>query len=701
MAKPLNILKKFFNLLGSVHRLRIPQLRGVRIGPRLAAGFLSIALIVLLGNAFTVWQFYKVRAEVDRLFAGDQELIAVLRFQIDLRSFYTRLNELIESKDKDRLIAESEELHKTLLNDAQRTRALFKDVPPGSKLGSEVEVAVTAVQSSLPDHLAAVRSLARSGDWEVLQLRVIRQMRPLELISADLVNEVDADIATERAQAATSISRAQNRMLLIFILTAIFTLIIAGIVGAAITGSITEPLRRLEDASGVLALGDFQFTVQTSGNDELSHLGKVFNDTLQKLEVLATERKLAEEAVRRSEANLAEAQRLTHTGSFTWDASTKKAVHLSDEWYRLYELDPAQGVPSFDERLPRIHPEDRTRWQATIEQAIREKSDYELDTRLLLPSGITRHLHTIGHAVLDASGDVVEFIGTVTDITERKQAEEALRRSEEHLRETRVKLARASRIATVAELSASIAHELNQPLTSVVANAQAARRWLLSNPPNFSETMTSIERVLRDGRTADERMQHIRALFKRESFEKKEAKISVLVYEAIRLVREDSNKAEVPIDLQFDDDLPAILIDPIQIQEVLINLVSNGIEAMENNIRPPRLTIRADLVDEGEVLIEVMDSGPGLDDAEKIFDAFTTTKEKGMGIGLAVSRSIIEAHDGKLWAENNPDYGAKFIVSFLRPGLSRRELSVELINLVTRKKYRWLNVQVNSTPALP
>lgn len=670
MAKPLSPLKKFFNLLGSVHRVRIPQLRGVRIGPRLAGGFLSIALIVLLGNAFTVWQFYKVQAEVDRLFAGDQELIAVLRFQIDLRSFYTRLNDLIESKDKDRLIAESEELYKALLNDAQRTKALFKDVPPRSRLGSEVEVAVTAVQGSLPDHLAAVRSLARSGDWEVLQLRVIRQMRPLELISADLVNEVDADIATERAQAATSITRAQNRMLLIFILTATCTLIIAGVLGVAITSSITEPLRRLEDASGVLALGDFQFTVQTSGNDELSHLGKVFNDTLQKLETLATERKLAEEAVRRSEANLAEAQRLTHTGSFVWDANTQKAVHLSDEWYRLYELDPAQGLPSFDGRLQRIHPEDRTRWQATIEQAIREKSDYELDTRHLLPSGITRHLHTIGHAVLNASGDVVEFIGTVTDITERKQAEEALRRSEEHLRETRVKLARASRIATVAELSASIAHELNQPLTSVVANAQAARRWLLSNPPNFPETMTSIERVLRDGRTADERMQHIRALFKRESFEKKEAKISVLVYEAIRLVREDSNKAEVPIDLQFDDDLPAIVVDPIQIQEVLINLVSNGIEAMENNIRPPRLTIRADLVDEGEVLIEVMDSGPGLDDAEKIFDAFITTKEKGMGIGLAVSRSIIEAHDGRLWAENNPDYGAKFIVKL--PSAGRR-----------------------------
>src|SRR5438309_1916875 len=197
MTKPLSRLKKLFNVSGSLHPVRIPQLRRVRIGPRLAAGFLSIALVLLLGNALAVWQFYRVRAEVDRLFAGDQELIAVLRFQIELRSFYARLNELIESKDKDRLIAESEELQRALLKDAERTEALFKDVPPGSKLRSEVELAVTAVQSSLPDHLAAVRSLAQSGDWGVLQFRILRQMRPLELVSSNLVNEVDADIASE------------------------------------------------------------------------------------------------------------------------------------------------------------------------------------------------------------------------------------------------------------------------------------------------------------------------------------------------------------------------------------------------------------------------------------------------------------------------------------------------------------------------
>jgi C4-dicarboxylate-specific signal transduction histidine kinase len=246
------------------------------------------------------------------------------------------------------------------------------------------------------------------------------------------------------------------------------------------------------------------------------------------------------------------------------------------------------------------------------------------------------------------------------------------KRAEDHLRETRVKLARASRIAAVAELSASIAHELNQPLTAVIANAQAARRWLSNNPPNFSEAMTSIERVQCAGRVADKRMQHIRALFKQQPLRKKHALPSQIIREAIRFVHEDGKRDEIPIDVQIAGDLPPILVEQIQIQEVLINLISNGIEAMESNARPPHLMIRGSLVSEGEVLIEVIDSGPGLKDTENIFDAFITTKEKGMGIGLAVSRSIIEGHDGQLWAENNPDYGAKFSIKLPVAGAARR-----------------------------
>jgi PAS domain S-box-containing protein len=302
------------------------------------------------------------------------------------------------------------------------------------------------------------------------------------------------------------------------------------------------------------------------------------------------------------------------------------------------------------------HPEERECVVKEFKKALATESSYINEHRIRRADGIYRWHLSRAEPLRDEDGQIVQWFGVAIDIDER-------RRAEDHLWETRVKLERASRVATVAELSASIAHELNQPLTAVMANAEAARRWLSNSPPNFCEAMTSIERVLRDGSVADERMQHIRALFKQQPLRKKHAWPSQIIREAIRFVHEDAKKNEIPIDVQVAGDLPPIVVEQIQIQEVLINLISNGIEAMESNARPPRLVIRASLVIESELLIEVIDNGPGLQDTQNIFDAFVTTKEKGMGIGLAVSRSIIEAHDGQLWAENNPDYGAKFSIS--------------------------------------
>jgi PAS domain S-box-containing protein len=302
-----------------------------------------------------------------------------------------------------------------------------------------------------------------------------------------------------------------------------------------------------------------------------------------------------------------------------------------------------------------IHPEERKYVVHKFKKALASGNSLRVEHRLRRADGVYRWIMTRGEPLRDEGGQVVQWFGVGIDIDERKRAED-------HLRETRVKLARASRIVTVAELSASIAHELNQPLTAVIANAQATQRWLSNSSPNFSEALTSIERVLRAGRVADERMRHIRALFKQLPLRKKRAWPSQIMREAIRFVQEDANRAEIPIDVQIAGDLPPIVVEQIQIQEVLINLISNGIEAMESNARPPHLMIRATFVNESDLLIEVMDNGPGLKDTQSIFDAFVTTKENGMGIGLAVSRSIIEAHDGQLWAENNPDYGAKFSV---------------------------------------
>jgi PAS domain S-box-containing protein len=370
------------------------------------------------------------------------------------------------------------------------------------------------------------------------------------------------------------------------------------------------------------------------------------------------DRKRAEEEIRLREQQLLGI--IDTVPSFLWSVSPGgEPTHISQRALDYSGMASEQflqlGWKDF------IHPDDWEETARAFSTAIQTGQPYQAIHRLRRADGVYRWHQARGEALRDGEGSIVQWYGISVDIDEQ-------RRAEDHLRELRAKLARASRIAAVAELSASIAHELNQPLTSVMANAQAASRWLSISPPNTSEAVTSIERVVRDGRAADARMQQIRALFTNDPVEKKGARVSDMISEAIRLIREDSSKAEVTIDCRIDDDLPQVLVDTAQVQEVLINLVSNAIEAMTNNVRPPYLTIMAHLGDDREVLIKLIDNGPGLDETEKIFDAFVTTKQKGMGIGLAISRSIIEAHGGKLWAENNPEFGAKFTIKLPTAG---------------------------------
>jgi PAS domain S-box-containing protein len=300
-----------------------------------------------------------------------------------------------------------------------------------------------------------------------------------------------------------------------------------------------------------------------------------------------------------------------------------------------------------------VHPDDFEETARSFFRAIQTGEPYSAIHRLRRADGEYRWHHARAEPLRDQEGKVIQWYGLSVDIDERKVAED-------RLRDTRLKLNRASRIATVAELSASIAHELNQPLMAVISNAQAAKRWLNNRPPALEEVLSSIDRILRDGRAADATMQHIRALFKRESFERKVASIPDMIGEAVRLIQEDPSRREVSIEFTSEDGLPAVSVDPIQIQEVFINLISNAIEATEAQQRRPVINIRATVDNPNEVTICVTDNGPGVDDLEKIFDAFMTTKEKGMGIGLAVSRSIVEAHNGQLWAENVPNSGAQF-----------------------------------------
>jgi PAS domain S-box-containing protein len=302
-----------------------------------------------------------------------------------------------------------------------------------------------------------------------------------------------------------------------------------------------------------------------------------------------------------------------------------------------------------------IHPDDLGSLLQAWTRSVETGEPYSHVARLRRRDGVYRWYQHTAEAMRDADGNIVQWYGLCLDIDEPKRAEDRLKQAQ-------AELARATRIATVAELSASIAHELNQPLTSVIANAQACKRWLAASPPNLSEARASVESVVRDARSADETMLSIRALFKRQTFKKRERNVKDMVLEAVRLLREDETRRTADIDLDLPDGLPPVFVDQIQIQQVLLNLIANGIEAAENTGRVPRIVIAASPFDNQSVLLEVIDNGSGIVGGDSIFDAFVTTKNKGMGIGLAVSRSIIEAHEGRLAAANNEGYGATFSV---------------------------------------
>jgi PAS domain S-box-containing protein len=341
--------------------------------------------------------------------------------------------------------------------------------------------------------------------------------------------------------------------------------------------------------------------------------------------------------------------------SMLWSTSpTGESTHLSQRFREYW------GV-SFEEIANRgwvnlIHPDDREDTTEAFFRAIETGDSFSTTQRLRRADGEYRWHHSMGEPLRDPDGKIIQWYGLSIDIDERK-------RTEDHLRDTRVKLTTALRIATVAELSASIAHELNQPLMAVLGNAQAAKRWLAANPPDLAETSASIERVLRDIRSADTTMQHIRALFKREPYEKSDESVLDIIRDSLRFVRDSPNKREVEIVWSIEGSLPLICVDRIQTQQVFINLISNAIEATDGNRNTARIRLAAFATQEHEVVVQVIDNGTGLEDTEKIFDAFVTTKEKGLGIGLAVSKTIVEAHGGRLWAKNNSDGGATFNVA--------------------------------------
>jgi PAS domain S-box-containing protein len=368
-----------------------------------------------------------------------------------------------------------------------------------------------------------------------------------------------------------------------------------------------------------------------------------------------TEQELLTQELQREQAYLAEAQSLTHAGSFACNFVTGEIFHLSDEAFRIYGLDPSSRDIPFERFYKATHPEDEPALREKFYGAIQARMDYDLEYRIYRPDGTIRFLRSVGHHT--PAGEIGEYVGITMDITERKRAEQ----EREKLRQSEADLAHINRVNMMGELAAALAHEIKQPIAASITSANACLRWLAHNPPDLERARAAATRIERDGNRAADVINRLRSFYKKDTpLEREMVDVNDIVEEMTVLLKSEAIRYSITIDVELEADVPNILADRVQLQQVFMNLMLNAIEAMKDI--GGKLRMRSRLNPEGQLVISISDTGVGLpaDHTERIFEAFHTTKPQGTGMGLAITRSIVESHGGRIWATANQGVGATF-----------------------------------------
>ena len=370
-----------------------------------------------------------------------------------------------------------------------------------------------------------------------------------------------------------------------------------------------------------------------------------------------TERKKAEEALRRSEAYLAGAQKLSHSGAFAHNL--KENLYWSEGLYRIWGFDPSREMPSREACFQRFHPDDRDRVRQVVEEAVRQKQDYTIEYRIVLPDGTLKHLRSICHPSYSPAGELVEVVGTTLDVTERKRAQE----EHERLRQLEADLAHLNRLNVMGELTASLAHEILHPIATARNNARAGMRFLEVSPPNLAEVMEALSCVVKDADRAKDIVGRVRDHIKKAPPRMELFDLNVAIDEVLVMVRNAIENNRVAVRTCLMEREVTVSGDRVQLQQVVLNLILNAVEAMSSVEEGAReLSITTELSHTNGLLVAIGDSGPGIDPEhlDRVFAPFYTTKTSGIGMGLSICRSIIDAHRGRLWAEANRPRGAIF-----------------------------------------
>ena len=623
----------------------ITLISSVDIKTRLTFCFVLIIALMSVGTGIALWQSHVMRTQANRLTQLDEQFMEVQRVHALVLSFRNESEQLVRARNLARLQREAPALRNQLNDSLRQTRAVFRGIEPNNILDPTVLPTLETIQDLLPSQVDSLTALASIGDWEALTQRVQQPLEPLESLNAELVGAASRELQNKRSEVAHQIERAQIRTLFILIGVGGLTIVIAALLGFGITQTITRPLHSLVVGASALASGEFGHHVPVQGRDELAHLSRVFNQTTTKLQQLYENLHCSEQELR---------DVINAVPAHVWRTSPAGEVDFMNERLQQFiGLSPGDILGWNWQSV--LHPDDGAcfaEWRA----AVKDGRGNEDEVRLRRADGKYCWFLIRNVPLRDEEGNVLKWYGSGVEIEDRKRAEQERQR----LHQLEADLAQMNRVSMMGELTASLAHEINQPIAAAAASAMACVQWLRRETPDIAEASGAASKITRDVRRASDIIERVRSLYRGDTAEREPVNVNEIIQDMMILLQDAANRNSISIRTKIDLGLPMIAADRVQLQQVLMNLMLNGIDAMKDTRGD--LTVTSTRTEDGQILITVSDSGCGLpvDWSERLFEAFFTTKPQGTGMGLSISRRIVESHGGRLWASDNAVRGATF-----------------------------------------